>query len=147
MAKKGGKKVKSNFDFDFSGVDKLIKDAQTACDKDLLKLLASAYESATKSTRQEMHDWFAVTHRRDHDGKHVADAWMDGKASYGKTTLTYVFGYDSRQTLVPIYLEYGTPRIQPEFVMQHLANENEPKAIRAFEKALEDELRSKGLIE
>lgn len=141
------KKVTGNIKFDFSNIDKAIQNAQTACEKDLMKLLASAYESATKETRQEMLDWFAVTHRRDHDGKHVADAWMDGKASYGKTTMTYVFGYDSRKTLVPIFLEYGTPRIKPEFMMQRLANQNEPQIARAFENVLEDLLRSKGLLE
>ena len=112
-----------------------------------MRLLASAYESATKETRQEMLDWFAVTHRRDHDGEHVADAWMDGKASYGKSTMKYVFGYDSRKTLVPIFLEYGTPRIKPEFMMQRLARQNEPQIARAFENVLEDLLRAKGLLE
>jgi len=134
---------------DFRAVGDLLQRAENALDSEVLPAMAEAYDRAMTIPKQEIRDWFLITHHRDHAGRHVSDSWIEGKVSYSKgKAMIYIFGYDrNKGGLTVIFFEYGTPKIDPEFKMYYAMKNNELDVSNAFVAALADILKQKGLMD
>lgn len=114
MAKRT-KKRRTAFYVDMEPANMLVDGIDKLCNEDIVEIADRAYKAGMKIPMEQMKEWFEYIHRR--TGRTV-EAWHDGETRpLSKDYIIFQYGYDRRKSFTPIFFEYGTPRIKPEFVM------------------------------
>lgn len=106
--------------------------------------LARAYKAGMAYPESVMEDWMAVQHRR--TGR-TASSFRDGRLVWQKDgTGVYEYGFKKDEGGLPaLFLEYGTPRIKPEFVMWYAIHDNLDVIAMRLENELKLIMKEKGL--
>lgn len=116
------------------------------CGGDISKVYDRAYEKAMAIPETVLKSWFQDLH---HDTGETARAYTPGKTKTYKgefgTEYFRVFGYSKNKSPVPLFFEYGTPRIPAEFVIYYAARDFKDEINRDMREALRDELRKRGV--
>lgn len=111
---------------------------------DVQEPLARAYKAGMAFPESIMEDWMAVQHRR--TGR-TASSFRDGRLVWKNDgTGVYEYGFKKDEGGLPaLFLEYGTPRIKPEFVMWYAIHDNLDVIAKGMEAELMRIMKEKGL--
>ena len=128
---------------DFAPAYDLVKELDKLTDTEIVSIADRAWTEGMEIPLQYIKDWFAVIHRR--TGQ-TAGAWVKPKTRrVNDHVIEYQYGYDAFVSPVPIFFEYGTPRIKAEFVMHYQVTNHLPviqdKLSEELWKAVEKKMR------
>ena len=119
---------------DFNPAYELVKELDKLTDTEIVSIADRAWSESMEIPLQVMKDWFQYIHHR--TGQ-TASAWVKPKTRrVNDHVIEYQYGYDAHASPVPIFFEYGTPRIKGEFVMHYQVHNHLP----VIQEALEEEL-------
>lgn len=152
MAKKSKSKSKakrssSSMHIDWNGLADPVAKIQQFCGDDISGVYDRAYERAMALPETVLKFWFQDLH---HDTGETAKAYTPGrtrvrKDEFGNREYFRVFGYSKAKSMVPLFFEYGTPRIAGEFVIYYAAKDFAQEINDEMKEALRDELRKRGV--
>ena len=110
--------------------------SKTFTDSEMHKAFDLAYEEALDWSMSEVYTWADITHRR---SGHMAESFYKGRLVWkSNTDAYYLWGFNKLKQggLSALFLEYGTPRINPEFKMYYSIKNRDAEIERDMEAAL-----------
>lgn len=111
---------------------------------DVQEPLARAYKAGMSFPESIMEDWMGAVHKR--TGRTIK-SFHRGRLVWRKDgTAVYEYGFKKDEGgLAALFLEYGTPRIKPEFVMYYAVNDHLDVIARGLEEELVLIMKEEGL--
>ena len=110
--------------------------SKTFTDEELHGAFSEAYEEALDWSMSEVYTWADITHRR---SGHMAESFYKGRLVWkSNVDAYYLWGFNKLKQggLSALFLEYGTPRINPEFKMYYSIKNREIEIETDMNKAL-----------
>lgn len=130
---------------DYYGTDEIIKKLEML-GANVEEELEKALIASAEKPKQEMYDFIAKNHHRTGDTEKSFMETIEYDESTGKVFLEIGFNLKGKKNGLPtLYLNYGTPMIQPTFFIDKAIENNIDEIKKIQEETLEKALKNAGL--